>query len=238
MPRSFALWLHLRLRTSGAPPRPALNAPAVERPEGALLWLHIATPESAIAAQQLMRTLARLRPDLSVLVSGAPDTMALPAGALRQSAPVDTVLAARAMLSAWRPTLVVLLGAPPPNALPTALISEASAQSVTLALLEARSPQLGGLRALSRLWWRAIARAVYARFDVAMAPDKASAAWLERMGVSPAAVVVSGPIREPVEPLPCTEAERRGVGAAIAVTPAMVCRGRARSGRGRRAGRP
>lgn len=208
MPRSLTLWLHLLARRGGTHEAGGVLPAPVARPEGALIWLHQARPEAAPAAQYLVRQMLRMRPGVSVLITGAADEVSFPAEVLRAAAPADSSPAARAALAAWRPDLFVLVGAPEPGAMPVALIAEASARDVPLLLLEARIAPLAGNGRLPWFWQRALLRALLALFAAVLVRDQASANWFRRLGVAPERVAIAGSMREPVEPLPCTEAER------------------------------
>ncbi|MBW6505359.1 MAG: 3-deoxy-D-manno-octulosonic acid transferase [Rhodobacteraceae bacterium] len=172
-----------------------------------MICLHISTPEAQPAALVLVRAILRLRPGIGIVVTGANAGAALPAGAISTAAPAGTALAARAFLAAWSPDLVLFVGAVTPQMMLTAFLVEAAAQRVPLLLAEARFSAPGGAR-LPWFWSRAILRAQLAFFQRVLVPDQASVAWLGRLGAALDRVQTSGSIREPVEPLPCTEAER------------------------------
>ncbi len=207
MPRSLALWLHLLTHHEAVPQADDVSLPQVTRPAGAMICVHIAALEAQPAALFLVRAILRLRPGIGIVVTGANSAVALPAGVMATPAPAGRISAARAFLAAWSPDLVLLVGAPKPKTMPTALLVEAAAQHVPLLLVEARFSAPGGAR-LPWFWPRAVLRAQLACFQRILVPDQASAAWLARLGAVTDRVHTSGSIREPVEPLPCTEAER------------------------------
>ncbi|TRD22599.1 3-deoxy-D-manno-octulosonic acid transferase [Palleronia caenipelagi] len=78
--------------------------PAVERPEGRLLWAHL-TPGDRVGAMMALERLERLHPDLTLLVTGEPVD-----GRLHTPTPADTRGAAAFFLGHWRPDLAVFFG--------------------------------------------------------------------------------------------------------------------------------
>jgi len=205
MSRSLTIWLHLLLRRGDARGASGLLPAPVARPEGKLIWLHLAASDALPAAQYLVRQIVRARPGVTVLVTGAPEGAEFATGVLCAAAPADRIIAARAALAAWRPDLLVHVGLPQAGAMAVALTAEAAARGVPQLLIEARFAAWG--RAPGP-WGRAVLRASLASVTTVLAPDPASAALMRRFGVGSERISVVGGLREPVAPLPCTEAER------------------------------
>ncbi|MDP2062249.1 MAG: glycosyltransferase N-terminal domain-containing protein [Phaeovulum sp.] len=208
MPHALALWLHLITRRGAVRKVAALPPPMPARPQGDLICLYVTAPEASAAAMQLASELARARPGVTVILAGAEAGAAQPGAACIVPAPAMTVVAARAFLALWHPGLVLLVGAARDIALPAALIAEAAAAGTALMLVEARFVLAASPARLPWFWPRALLRALLTRMDCILVPDQANAAWLAHLGVPADRVELSGSIREPVEPLSCTEAER------------------------------
>ena len=205
MSRSLTIWLHLLLRRGDAREASGLLPAPIVRPEGKLIWLHLAASDALPAAQYLVRQMVRAQPGVTVLVTGAPEGAEFAAGVQRAPAPADRIAAARVALAAWRPDLLVHVGLPQAGAMPVALIAEAAARGLPQMLIEARIAAGGRV---AGPWGRAVLRALLTKFATVLVPDQVSAAQMRRLGVALERMSVVGGLREPVAPLPCTEAER------------------------------
>lgn len=159
-----------------------------ERPDGEVVWLHGASVGETQSLLPLIRRLRERRPDLFLLVTSGTTTSAqllaerLPSGAVHQYLPVDTPFAARRFLQHWRPSTAVFVESELwPN-----LLLGAKAAGVRLALLGARLSEssTGG-------WAKApaAARMLLSAFDLILAQDMETRAWIERQGVPVAGLV-------------------------------------------------
>jgi 3-deoxy-D-manno-octulosonic-acid transferase len=158
-----------------------LGRASLERPQGALVWLHGVSVGESLSILPLAQALKARRPDLAVLVtSGTPTSAALlarrlPEGAIHQFAPLDAPRALDRFLDHWRPDAIVLVESEVwPN-----LIAEASRRGATLALLSARLSEKS-LRNWART--RVSAARLFGAFDLVMAQDEETAAGLARLG--------------------------------------------------------
>lgn len=177
----LGLWLHLRSRRHDDPPLPEIPPGS-----GPAILVHV-SPDAVRAEDQITRALRRARPGLRILRMQAD---------ARGDAGDDPALAAM-ILDRARPRAVLLLG----SALPPALLSAARARHLPVALAELRlnAHDLGwGLQASMRRQLLEGAAAV-------MVADLASLDLARRMGLDP---VMTGPVSEIHEPLPCSETER------------------------------
>jgi 3-deoxy-D-manno-octulosonic-acid transferase len=117
-----------------------LGIASAARPDGALIWLHAASVGETNAVLPLIERLRDVRPDLKFLLTTGTVTSAsiamrrLPAGAIHQYVPLDTLEFAKAFLDHWRPDLVVFTESEIwPN-----LILETAARGIPLTLISAR----------------------------------------------------------------------------------------------------
>ncbi|MCC6303915.1 MAG: 3-deoxy-D-manno-octulosonic acid transferase [Rhodobacteraceae bacterium] len=240
MGRSLGLALYLmsagRGGGRGVPP----DWPA--RPPGPLLWVAAGGEASLRAAPALGRELARLRPDLTLLVTAsgkgaegaAPATGAAeptaaaggaagPAGAagrmiLRLPAPADRLAAARAFLQHWRPDVAVLSE----GDLPPALIHAAHARGLPLFLVNGRVPFMpaNGWRSAPGLM-----ASVLGRFRAILMTDARGLRYARRAGAPEAAVEVAGWLDEAAAPPAVTEAERAALAGLVGSRPLWLAAG-------------
>lgn len=173
--------LALWMQRGRIPARDDAAAPEIPSGTGPLLLVQVA-PEARAAFAQVQRRLMRSRPDLRILDTGDPP-------------PVQ----AEALMQAG-PDAVLLMGAD----LPAALIQAASRRGLPIVLAEGRfSPEDTGwtLRASGR---RELLRQVRA----ILVTDPASRSIALRMGADRKRVILTGPVAEIRDPLPCSESER------------------------------
>jgi 3-deoxy-D-manno-octulosonic-acid transferase len=180
-----------------------LGQTGLRRPDGAVVWVHLADATREAPALDLVRRIGEAQEDARLLVTSAAPlaATALPAGAMHQLAPQDTARAAAAFLDHWAPGACVWVGAP----LAPAVIAEAGRRGVALALADASAappPRTG---------WRPFAPrtdATLGRFDVILARDAAAAAALRAAGAPSGRVTVAGALEEEIAALPCNVRER------------------------------
>lgn len=215
MARSLALWFYLLLAGRGqalatAPERPA-------RPPGDVLWLHAGRATQPESLRQILRLLARERPDVTLLVThgagAAPDPGV---DILTEPCPPEQLPAIRAFLDHWRPDAGLFVGLN----LPAALIAEAHKRAVPLVLADADAGAEG-----AAFWRRGMVGSILGRFSRIFARDAGSLAALRTLGGRALAVELAGRIEEEAEPLPCNEAEREDLAERLRARPVWLAAG-------------
>ncbi len=161
---------------------------SLERPDGALVWLHGASVGEAGVLRLLIAQLAAARPDLSFLVTTQTLTSAslfdrdLPPRTVHQMAVLDTPLHAARFLDQWWPDLAVFAeGEVWPN-----LLDGLKQRDIPAALVNARMTQksLDG-------WARfpVFAASVFQGFKTILAADDNTATGLSRLSGRPVTTV-------------------------------------------------
>jgi len=136
---------HLRRRAAGGREDPdrigeRLGRPEIERPVGALVWIHGASVGESLSALPLIERIRRDWPSLQVLVTTGTVTSArlmndrLPDGVLHQYIPVDLPGAVGRFFGHWKPTLGLIIESELwPN-----LLSQAKVHGIDLVLVNGR----------------------------------------------------------------------------------------------------
>ena len=213
-----ALWLLLRRRAERGKEDQARRAErygiaGLARPDGDLLWLHAASVGETNAVLPLIERLLAARKSLTILLTTGTVTSAglaakrLPARALHQYLPLDSVPYVRRFLDHWRPTVAVLTEQEIwPN-----LILEAHARGIRLALINAR---MSG-RSLAR--WQGkpnVAKALFGRLDAVLAQNEQLAGALASLGAMNAAAVGNLKLDAPLFPIDASAAKALSEGLA------------------------
>ena len=185
---SLGLAAYLALARRGGPVGVEPDRP---RPAGHVIWAHAVDAGRARALAALARQLAQHRSDIAMLMTsrGEADAAAACGPAIRQPLPPDTIPAAEAFLSHWRPDLCLWTG----GALEPALLVSAARAGLPLCLVDAQDTLL---ESSHWPWFRDLPRAVLAEFTEVHARDAAAARQARRMGADPARVHVTGVLQE------------------------------------------
>lgn len=174
-------WIGPWLRRLPLPDQDGVPAPDIPHGPGPLLLVHVSA-DARMAFAQVQRRLMRARPDLRLLDPGLPGT----SGA-------ETLMQAD-------PAALLLLG----SDLPPALIDAAGRRDLPVILADARLAPEDARWSLSAHRRRRLLR----RMQAVLVTDPASQATALRMGVDRQRVIMTGPVAEIRDPLPCSEAER------------------------------
>lgn len=178
----LGLWLDLR--KSGA----ATASFQPPQGQGPIVVMHVGE-DAQIAATQVQRRLLKARPDLHILRIGED-----------LQDPGSSLPTAEALIAAISPVVVLLLG----SDFPAALITAARNRDLPVILAEARlDPQDAGWS-----WRGAKRRELLREMQAVLVTDVASQQIAYRMGARPSRVVMTGPVAEIRDPLPCSEGER------------------------------
>nr|WP_277621465.1 glycosyltransferase N-terminal domain-containing protein [Oceaniglobus indicus] len=186
----------------------------VDRPDGPLLWLHLAPDGRASAAADLV---ARLEIPCSLLLTRSDPTVdaLFPDDTLCQNLPVDDDRAVDAFLDHWRPDACVWLGG---TWSPVLLSATRERNCFTLAL-----DAIPAQPELRRPRWRTGAkRADLAAFDHILTRTQADVARLVAHGADPDIIETPGLLEAAPPPLPCNDADWNALSAALAARPVWL----------------
>lgn len=202
MARSLSLALYLLTAARGAAgPVPQRAA----RPEGRLVWLHLAAGASAASLRQLASQLRGEDATLAFLVTSETRDPHVshdyPVGTVSDFLPPDRIAAVDMFLDHWRPDLAVMTG----TSLPPATIVQTERRGIPLVLADVRLGPGGG-----KVWeWRkGMVASLLARFTHLLVQDPETAHRLEALGGRQVLTEVTGRIEETTDPLPYNETER------------------------------
>ncbi len=170
--------------------------PADPRPEGEVLWIHIASADRLQAINDFCRRLLNARPELSLLMTVAPgeDTSSWEEGiAPLINLPMEQAGAARGFLDHWLPDMGIWVG----GGLMPNIITRAQERGIPMVLFEARVDMR---IARGGRWLPDITRHTLDSFDTILAPTEETARQIRKLGVSSRKVSVSLPLR--ISPMP------------------------------------
>ncbi|MEM1006372.1 MAG: glycosyltransferase N-terminal domain-containing protein [Pseudomonadota bacterium] len=177
--------------------------PDAPRPEGELLWMHVATQDRLRVVNDFGRRLQQVRGGLSVLLSVPPDTdlnhwpeSAFPIVPL----PAENAGSARAFLHHWRPDIGIWVGG---NVMPN-VITRAEDRAIPLIQIEA-TPDI--LISKSARWLPDIARYTFDCFTKILVTTPDAARQIRRIGVAYSKVEQAPPLQISPNPQPWPEDE-------------------------------
>ncbi|MBM3490372.1 MAG: 3-deoxy-D-manno-octulosonic acid transferase [Alphaproteobacteria bacterium] len=183
--------------------RERLGEASGSRPEGPLAWFHGASVGEVMSILPVLHRLRASRRDIALLITSGTATSQrllaerLPAGALRQFAPVDRPDAVAAFLDHWRPDLSVWIESELwPN-----LVQATRALGRPMLLVNAR------LSARSHRRWRLLpgaARTLLGAFEAVLAQSDADGERLRQLGAN--RLTVTGNLKWAAPALPYDEA--------------------------------
>lgn len=178
-------------------PVPAGQHP--DRPEGPLVWLHVAGPASASGLRELA---ARLREEqgVAVLMTGARELLP-DQGVLRDQMPEESLGDLRSFLTHWSPDAVVLSE----GEIRPALLGELAEREIPVLIADAREPWLAKG---SESWIPGVMRRSLVNVHRVFAIDAAAGRAFQKAGAQARRISVSGRLEESSQALPCLEAER------------------------------
>lgn len=199
--------------------RERLGVPGLERPAGALIWLHGASVGESLALLPLVAALRAARPDLVLLVTTGTVTSAtlmgerLPPGALHQFVPIDAPWAVDRFLAHWQPDLVLWTES---DLWPT-ILTRLQARGTPIVLLNGRLSD----RSFQR-WQRAkpIIRHLLGCFSEVLARGEEDAARFRALGA--ARVQAVGNLKLAADPLPVDAAALAAARAIVGDRPVLV----------------
>ena len=169
------------------------------RPEGPLVWLHVAGPASASGLRELADRL-RDEQGVAVLMTGAPGLLP-EKGVLRDQMPEETLADLRDFISHWSPDAVVISEG---EIRPT-LLGELAEREIPVLIADAREPWLPKG---SESWIPGVLRRSLATVHRVFAIDAAAGRAFQKAGAQARRISISGRLEESSQALPCLEAER------------------------------
>jgi 3-deoxy-D-manno-octulosonic-acid transferase len=180
-----------------------LGHTSIERPVGAVVWIHAASVGESLSALPLVERLLLRRPGIHVLVTTGTVTSArlmaerLPERALHQYVPVDRPAAVRRFLDHWRPGLALWTESEFwPN-----LVAGTQARGIPMVLVNGRMSDRS-YRRWRRL--RGLIRPLLAGFALCLAQSGRDGKRLRSLGA--ADVRVAGNLKTAAAPLPAGQA--------------------------------
>lgn len=184
--------------------REKLGVPGQARPDGPLVWMHAVGLGEVLALRGLIAAMARLRGDLSFLVTSSALTSArafagqMPPRTQHQFLPLDLPGPVARFLSHWRPDLSIWAEQ---DLWPRAVVAAAE-RGVPLALVNARMNAAAFAR---RRRAAGLYRDLFRRFSLVAAQDAGTARHMEALGAD--GVAVTGTLKAAAPPLAVDEAE-------------------------------
>ncbi|WP_114287564.1 3-deoxy-D-manno-octulosonic acid transferase [Candidatus Halocynthiibacter alkanivorans] len=216
------------LRRDGTPAhaRQRMGQSPGPRPEGPVVWLHLARPEFFSHVRDLLHRMADQRPELCFVLTVPQhnaqtlDPADLPNGSKMILAPSDTGRSVRNFLDHWRPELCIWVGLD----LRPLLCVETERRDI--AMLAIDGPQVQVLQRNWR-WFPGLTGAIMSRFSRTLVKDASAAIRRRKLGVPPRSIEELGQLEETTPALPCNEAERDALASDIAARPvwlaAQIC---------------
>lgn len=189
----------------------------LERPPGALVWLHGASVGELVSALPLIERIADQ--GVNMLVTSGTVTSAemaghrLPPGVIHQFVPLDAPLYMRRFLNRWRPDLALLVESDLwPN-----MVIETSQRGVPMILINGRMSEASFNR------WQRLPRTIFnllRRFDLCLAGTPTDALRLTELGAP--RVITTGNLKLDVPAPPADAAKLQALGDAVGNRPLIA----------------
>jgi 3-deoxy-D-manno-octulosonic-acid transferase len=185
-----------------------------KRPDGEVIWLHVAEPGNLHPARDLARRLCATRAGACVLMTTEDDVASSGVSSIFNAPPPgEHPAAVAAFLDHWKPdTCIWTWGALRPN-----LILEAHARGIRMALVDADTAGFDGRR---DRWLPDVTRQVLSSFDVLFARSQAAEARLSALGVSMKHMKVTAPLQAGGHPLEYADTDLSELSSAMRGRPA------------------
>lgn len=199
--------------------RERLGQSSISRPDGPLIWCHAVGLGEVLALRGLIAELARLRPEVSFLITSTARSSAsvlatnLPPRTVHQFLPLDAPSYLQSFLDHWRPCLSIWAEQ---ELWPGAVIA-AARRSIPLALVNARLSRAGHRR---RRRLRGLYGPLLQHFSLISAQDGASAGYLRDLGATD--VRVDGSLKPAAPPLQVDPGELQRLQVLISGRPLWV----------------
>ncbi len=232
-PKSALLWAYLKLsplirlfarrhlerriikgKEYAARYREKLGLTEVQRPDGTLIWMHAVGVGEVLALPALIREMRALDPTLNVLLTSSTRTSAeaiehnLPPRTIHQFLPLDSPHYVKRFLDHWQPQLSIWAE----RDIWPAFLSELEQRQIPMALVNGRMSQSSGD---SKQKAKSFFNALYAKFQFISVQDQISAAQFARLGVDPAKISVTAPLKAGADPLADQPEARQAIQSAL-----------------------
>ncbi len=192
------------------------------RPAGQLVWLHISNAEETGPVQELIRSFATERGDVSFLVTTPENTSVdlrfqdnCDQPCLHLPAPADTPQQVAEFLDHWRPTIAVWAG----STLRPAMLVEISTRHIPLMMVDARCrARIDG----RKRWKTGMIIALLALFDCILVGKPEVTRRLIRQGAIPGKTETCGLLEEGATTLFCDDRDRDDMAAHLAARPVWL----------------
>lgn len=218
-PKSALLWAYLKLsplirlfarrhlerrivkgKENAARYREKLAITDAKRPDGPLIWMHAVGVGEVLALPALIREMQVLAPNLNVLLTSSTRTSAaaiehnLPPRTIHQFLPLDSPHYVKRFLDHWQPQLSIWAE----RDIWPAFICELSRRQIPMTLVNGRMNEASGD---SKQKAKAFFATLYAKFRFIEVQDQISAEQFARLGVDPAKISVTAPLKAGADPL-------------------------------------
>ncbi len=214
-PRSLSLAAYRVLSWGGAQQSIRPDQP---RPDGELVWVHIATRDRLRAISDFCLRLQQARPGLSILLSAPPEIdLSRWTGSPfpMVNLPTEQTGAARAFLDHWKPDLGLWVG----GGLMPSIITRAEERKIPMLLIEA---QLDVVLSRNARWLPDISRYTFDCFEHILTTTDETARQIRRMGVASSKVRKAPPLQFSPNPHPWPEDELIETNHALAGRPVWL----------------
>ncbi|WP_019955778.1 3-deoxy-D-manno-octulosonic acid transferase [Yoonia vestfoldensis] len=182
------------------------------RPDGAIVWARCSLPEQLTAIETLQRKLADDADPIQIIATVPDWDPALAGRAVPEPKGKDSI---RAFISHWQPLLAIWVR----GDLDLVLLEAIHSARVPSVLVDASGD---GLDQVAGGWVPGAIRSLLSTFDTVLAVDSAAAEKLIAAGTPQSRIVVTGLMEDCGRVLPCNEADRRDVSAAIGTRPVWL----------------
>ncbi|WP_456385794.1 3-deoxy-D-manno-octulosonic acid transferase [Profundibacter sp.] len=180
--------------------REKLGLTEAPRPDGTLIWMHAVGVGEVLALPGLIREMLALEPALNVLLTSSTRTSAdaikhnLPPRTIHQFLPLDSPHYVKRFLDHWQPQLSVWAE----RDIWPAFLAEIERRQIPLALINGRMSVASGD---SKQKTKGFFATLYAKFAFIEVQDEISAEQFTRLGVDPAKISVTAPLKSGADPL-------------------------------------
>lgn len=185
------------------------------RPIGEIVWGHATTPDKALALQQLGLRLVAARPGLTLLLTTPADVAkphCLGENILWQTVPEESSVEIQDFLTHWQPDIGLWIG----GDLRPALITCTAEQDIPMFLADV---DVDGLEDTKWRWLPDMTRAVLGQFGSLFAATANAAKRLQRLGVKPDRISITGALQRGTAALPYVHSDREDLAMTLAGRP-------------------
>jgi 3-deoxy-D-manno-octulosonic-acid transferase len=191
------------------------------RPAGPLLWFHASTPIQFAALADLAQRIGMVRPDVQVVASFDAQSMPEPTpeaagfAVYCHAVQADLATHADAFLDYWQPDLCLWAG----GRLISHYTRAAARRGMAMILADVSA---GDFQAGRFRWLPSFARSGLDQFDTILVTSRAAQQAVARLGIAPAKVSQTDPLRPGVSPPPCHDGDLADLTTDLAARPVWL----------------